>query len=89
MHGELLFQISDLFLVTLDLKCRVHHNVYGGFIGNLHHARCKLQSRVSLLNMAYFRPDVCNHDSLAITAKRVSQEVGQFGLSVWDVITLL
>ena len=34
-------------------------------------------------------PDVGDHDRLAITADGVAEEVGQLGLSVWDVTALL
>jgi hypothetical protein len=36
-----------------------------------------------------FRPNVRDHDGLAVAAKTVSQEVGQLRLAVRDVVSLL
>ena len=39
--------------------------------------------------MACLRPDVCDHDCLAVTTNGITQEVCQFRLSVWNMSTLL
>jgi len=88
MHGQLLLQVPDLLLKTLDLQVRVHHGVDSGFIRDFHHTRGKLECRGRLRQVASLRPDVSDHDRLAVTANRVAQEVGQFGLPVGDVATL-
>ena len=89
MHGQLLLQITDLLLEAFDLESRVEHRVDSSLISDFHHTRSELQSGGSLTQVTRLRPDIRDHDSLAVAADGVTEEVGQLSLTVWDVTALL
>ena len=88
MHRQLLFQVPDLFLEPLDLQSRIHHRVDRRLVGDLHHARGKFESGRRLRQVPRLRPNVRDHDCLAVASDRVAQEVCQFRLAVRNVAAL-
>ena len=88
MHRQLLLQVPNLFLKALDLESGVHHGIYSGLVRDFHHSRSKFQRRCRFRQMSRLWPNISNHDSLAVTTKRVTQEVCQFSLTVWNMTAL-
>ena len=89
MHGQLLLQVPDLLLEALDLQSWVHHRIDGCLVRDLHHARGKFERRCRFRQMPRLWPNVCNHDSLTVTADRIAKEICQFRLAVWNVAPFL
>ena len=89
MHGQLLLQVPDLLLEALDLQSWVHHRIDSCLVRDFHHARGKFERRCRFRQMPRLRPDVCNHDSLTVTANGIAKEICQFRLAIWNVSPLL
>ena len=70
MHLELLLQVSDLSLILLEEESWVLELVDDCFVLHLHHPGGELESGDGLLQVVLFRPDVCDHDSHAVTTDR-------------------
>jgi hypothetical protein len=85
-----LFQVLNLFLELLDvgIVSRAHLvglNLDQDLLGSV----CKLKGRYSFLNVVNHRGDRGNQGGLGITAERVLQKPGNFGVSVGDMSRFL
>lgn len=89
VHGKLLLEVSNFLLEALDLQRRVHDRVHHCLVLDLHHTRRKLQCRNGLFNVLLGAVHVGDHDGLAVTSERVTQQIRQGGLSIGYVIALL
>jgi hypothetical protein len=89
MHGELLFQLLDLFLHALKKEFGVLLDVDNCLVANFHHAGCEFEGGNRLLVLLRLRIDISNHDCLAVASNGVLEEVCKLALTVRDMVTFV
>jgi len=64
-------------------------DIDNSFIANSHHSCGKLKCGNCLFQVCWLWPYICNHQCLAITSQRISENISKFGLSIGYMISTL
>lgn len=89
MHGKLLLELSDVFLVLLEQQFRVEIDINRDVIADFHHTRSKLKSRDGFFKMCTLWPDIRNHAGFGVATNGVLKKISEFVLTIRNVLSLL
>ena len=89
MHRQFLFQLANLLLIALDQQCLICLLIDVRSVLDLLHASREPQRGQGLLDVVRLRPHIGDQDGVAVAANRVLEHVGELGLPVRHMVSLL